>query len=59
MWMMVGEVTVRALVWLSVPLYLFPSLDPGSQVIAASVMAGLGIGALGPGRHSALRDRRG
>jgi diguanylate cyclase (GGDEF)-like protein/PAS domain S-box-containing protein len=47
MWMMVGEVTVRALVWLSVPLYLFPSLDPGSQVIAASVMAGLGIGALG------------
>ncbi len=45
--MMVGEVAVRALVWLSVPLYLFPSLDPGSQVIAASVMAGLGIGALG------------
>ena len=36
-----------ALVWLSLPLYLFPSLDPGTQVIAASVMAGLGIGALG------------
>jgi diguanylate cyclase (GGDEF)-like protein/PAS domain S-box-containing protein len=47
MWLMVGEVAVRAAVWLSVPLYLFPSLDPGSQVIAASVMAGLGIGALG------------
>ena len=47
MWMMVGEVLVRAIVWLSVPLYLFPSLDPGTQVIAASVMAGLGIGALG------------
>ena len=30
MWMMVGEVAVRALVWLSVPLYLFPSLDPGT-----------------------------
>jgi diguanylate cyclase (GGDEF)-like protein/PAS domain S-box-containing protein len=47
MWTMVGEVAVRAIVWLSLPLYLFPSLDPGTQVIAASVMAGLGIGALG------------
>ena len=36
MWMMVGEVLVRAIVWLSVPLYLFPSLDPGTQVIAAN-----------------------
>jgi diguanylate cyclase (GGDEF)-like protein/PAS domain S-box-containing protein len=47
MWTMVAEVAVRAVVWLSLPLYLFPSLDPGTQVIAASVMAGLGIGALG------------
>jgi len=47
MWTMVGEVAGRALVWLSLPLYLFPSLDPGTQVIAASIMAGLGIGALG------------
>src|SRR4051794_27747967 len=46
-WLMVGEVAVRAVVWLSLPLYLFPSLEPGSQVIAASIMAGLGIGALG------------
>src|SRR3954468_10197520 len=46
-WLMVGEVAVRGIVWLSLPLYLFPSLDPGSQVIAASIMAGLGIGALG------------
>ena len=46
-WMMVGEVAVRAIVWLSLPLYLFPTLEPGSQVIAASIMAGLGIGALG------------
>jgi len=47
MWTMVGEVAARALVWLSLPLYLFPSLDPATQVIAASIMAGLGIGALG------------
>jgi diguanylate cyclase (GGDEF)-like protein/PAS domain S-box-containing protein len=44
---MVGEVAIRAAVWLSVPLYLFPSLGPGAQVNAASIMAGLGIGALG------------
>lgn len=41
-WSLVGEVAARALVWVSLPLYLFPSLDAGSQVIAASVMAGLG-----------------
>src|SRR5215210_520823 len=46
-WLMVGEVAVRAVTWLSLPLYLFPSLDGGTQVIAASVMAGLGVGALG------------
>jgi diguanylate cyclase (GGDEF)-like protein len=46
-WLMVGEVAVRGIIWLSLPLYLFPSLEPGSQVIAASIMAGLGIGALG------------
>jgi diguanylate cyclase (GGDEF)-like protein len=46
-WLMVGEVVVRAAVWLSVPLFTFPTLDPGTQVIAASVIAGLGIGALG------------
>ncbi|HEX6604378.1 MAG TPA: diguanylate cyclase, partial [Sphingomicrobium sp.] len=47
LWMMVGEVALRGAVWLSLPLYLFPTLDPGTQVIAASIMAGLGIGALG------------
>jgi diguanylate cyclase (GGDEF)-like protein/PAS domain S-box-containing protein len=46
-WLLVGEVAVRAFTFLSVPLYLFPTLDPGSQVIAASVMAGLGIAGLG------------
>ncbi|MEO7277980.1 MAG: EAL domain-containing protein [Sphingomicrobium sp.] len=45
--LLVGEVVLRALVWLSVPVYLFGSLDPSSQVTAASVMAGLGVGALG------------
>jgi diguanylate cyclase (GGDEF)-like protein/PAS domain S-box-containing protein len=47
MWTMVGEVVFRALVWVSLPLYLFPHSDPGTQVIAASIMAGLGVGALG------------
>ena len=47
LWMMVGEVGIRAAVWLALPLYLFPSLDPSTQVIAASIMAGLGIAALG------------
>jgi diguanylate cyclase (GGDEF)-like protein/PAS domain S-box-containing protein len=47
MWMLVGDVALRAVVWLSLPLYLFPQMDPATQVIAASVMAGLGIAALG------------
>src|SRR5438874_5384613 len=47
MWMLVGDVVLRALLWLSLPLYLFPHMDPATQVIAASIMAGLGVGALG------------
>jgi diguanylate cyclase (GGDEF)-like protein/PAS domain S-box-containing protein len=47
MWTMVVEVVLRAAVWLSLPLYLFPSMSPGGQVISASIMAGLGIAALG------------
>jgi diguanylate cyclase (GGDEF)-like protein/PAS domain S-box-containing protein len=47
MWLLVGDVVFRAVLWLSLPLYLFPHMDPATQVIAASVMAGLGIGALG------------
>src|SRR5256885_4676350 len=47
MWMLVGDVALRAVVWLSLPLYLFPHMDPATQGIAASVMAGLGIAALG------------
>jgi len=46
-WQMIGEVLVRAFVWLSLPIYLFTSVDADTQVIAASIIAGLGIGALG------------
>jgi diguanylate cyclase (GGDEF)-like protein len=46
-WLLVGDVVVRALLWLSLPLYLFPSLDPGSQIILASLIAGVGVAALG------------
>ena len=45
--LMVGEVIFRAGLWLSVPIYLFPTLDPSTQVIAASLIAGLGVAALG------------
>ena len=46
-WMLTGDVTARAAIFLSVPVYFFPSLDPATQVIAASVMAGLAVGGLG------------
>ncbi len=46
-WQMIGEIAVRALLWASLPIYLFSSLDTGAQIIAASIMAGLGIAALG------------
>ena len=46
-WLLVGEVVVRALTFLGMPLYLFPTFDPGTQIIAASVMAGLGVAGLG------------
>jgi diguanylate cyclase (GGDEF)-like protein/PAS domain S-box-containing protein len=44
---LVGEIAVRAITFLSLPLYLFPKLDPSSQTIAASAMAGLGVAGLG------------
>ncbi|MEO7655040.1 MAG: EAL domain-containing protein, partial [Sphingomicrobium sp.] len=46
-WQLIGDVALRAAVWLSVPLYLFPSLDPANQMLAASLMAALGLAALG------------
>src|SRR5436190_14678576 len=47
LWQLVGDVVVRAATFLGVPLFLFPALDPATQVICASVMAGLAVGGLG------------
>jgi diguanylate cyclase (GGDEF)-like protein/PAS domain S-box-containing protein len=44
---MVADIVARAALWLSLPVYLFPTLTPTEQVIAASITAGLGIAALG------------
>ena len=46
-WFLVGDVVTRAACWLSLPLYYFPALDPGSQLVTASLISGLGIAALG------------
>jgi diguanylate cyclase (GGDEF)-like protein/PAS domain S-box-containing protein len=46
-WLMLGEIIGRAGIWLSLPLYIFSSLSPSSQVITASIAAGLGIAGLG------------
>ena len=46
-WLMLGDVVGRALVWLSLPMLAFPSLEPASQAVAASLIAGVGIAALG------------
>src|SRR3569833_2082905 len=46
-WLMVGEVVGRGVVRLSLPRYLFSSLQPSAQVVAAALTAGRGIGAPG------------
>jgi diguanylate cyclase (GGDEF)-like protein len=46
-WLLVGEIALRALTFLSIPLYVFTKLDPGTQVVTASLIAGLGVGGLG------------
>ena len=46
-WQMVGDIVVRALVWLSLPVISISSLGPENQAVAATLMAGLGIAALG------------
>ena len=46
-WQLVGDIMLRAGIWLSLPLYVFPSLSAGGQLIAASITAGLGTAALG------------
>jgi diguanylate cyclase (GGDEF)-like protein/PAS domain S-box-containing protein len=46
-WQMIGDIVVRALVWLSLPVISFTSLDPSNQTVAATLIAGLGVAALG------------
>ena len=46
-WQLVGDVALRAGVWLALPIFEFSGLAPAEQVILASIMAGLGIAALG------------
>ena len=46
-WQMVGEVLARALLFLSLPVFCFSSLTPDLQVVTASILAGLGVAALG------------
>ncbi|MFL6760114.1 putative bifunctional diguanylate cyclase/phosphodiesterase [Sphingomonas sp.] len=46
-WQLVGDAALRAVTFLGVPLYFFPQLDPATQVVTASVMAGLAVGGLG------------
>src|SRR3954454_4671397 len=41
LWQLVGEVVLCAATFLCLPLYMLPTFDPGTQVITASVMAGL------------------
>jgi diguanylate cyclase (GGDEF)-like protein/PAS domain S-box-containing protein len=45
--LMVGDVAFRALLWLSLPILSFPSVGAGSQAVAATLIAGLGIASLG------------
>jgi diguanylate cyclase (GGDEF)-like protein len=45
--LMIGDVLCRAAVWLSLPLWLFPSLSPANQLIAGSLIAGVGVAGLG------------
>ena len=45
--LMIGDIVTRAFVWLSLPVVFFPTLSGESQIVAATLIAGLGIGALG------------
>ena len=44
---LVGDIVTRAVLWLSLPVLSFTSLGPQSQLVAATLIAGLGIAALG------------
>ena len=46
-WQMLSDVAARAAIWLALPMMVFAGLDPQSQIIAASIIAGLGVAALG------------
>ena len=46
-WMMIGDVVGRAAAWLSLPMWSFSSLGPDSQIAAASLLAAVGVSALG------------
>lgn len=46
-YVMIGDVVARAMVWLSLPLYLFSSLSTGDQMIAGTLIAGVGVAGLG------------
>jgi diguanylate cyclase (GGDEF)-like protein/PAS domain S-box-containing protein len=46
-WLMIGEVSLRAFLWLSLPVISFTSLEPHAQAVAATLVAGLGIASLG------------
>ncbi len=46
-WQLAGDVAARGLLWVSLPLYLFPSMGPDAQLISASIMAALGASAIG------------
>jgi diguanylate cyclase (GGDEF)-like protein/PAS domain S-box-containing protein len=46
-WQLVGEALLRAVTWLSLPIYLFTSVDTDTQIVAASIIAGLAVGGLG------------
>ena len=44
---LIGEVVARGVLWLSLPLFLFPGLTGSTQIIIASLTAALGTAALG------------
>ena len=46
-WQMIGDIVLRALTWLSLPVITFASLAPQEQAVAATLIAGLGIASLG------------
>ncbi len=46
-WQMIGDIALRALIWLSLPVISFTSLAPPEQAVAATLIAGIGIAALG------------